>query len=214
MSCIGQILSFHVLAKLNHFLSCVCLVLAKLDHFLSWTELISYCLGQNRSVLVLDRITQLFSWTDSIMSCLCHTRSVLGQIRSILVLGRFSQFLENSFLSLPDSISLEQISSCLCAIRSVLGKLIIVFARFNQFLANQTRSVIDKSVPVFARFDQFLCLLDLIISCLCQTIYYQVVSWPALRSGLVFAKPDKDLRVCQRDHFLPALPDRIDQIVP
>ena len=133
------------------------LVLAKLYHFLSWTDSVSSCLGQNRSVLVLNRIDQLFSWTNSIVFCLCHTRSVLGQIRSVLDLGRFTQFLENSFLSLPDSISLGQISCCLYAIRSVLGKLL-----FLPDLISSWQIRLDQLLT-----NQFLSLPDSISSCAC-----------------------------------------------
>ena len=146
-SCLGQNLSVLVLVRQNRSV----LVLAKRYHFLSWTDSISSCLGQNWSVLVLDRIDQLFSWTDSKMFCLCHTRSVLDQIRSVLDLGRFTQFLENSFLSLPDSISLGQIGSCLYAIRSVLGKLLSLpdlisswQIRLDQLLTNQFLSLPDS----------------------------------------------------------------------
>ena len=152
-SCLGQNLSVLVLVRQNRSV----LVLAKLYHFLSWTDSVSSCLGQNRSVLVLDRIDQLFSWTNSIVFCLCHTRSVLGQIRSVLDLGRFTQFLENSFLSLPDSISLGQISCCLYAIRSVLGKLL-----FLPDLISSWQIRLDQLLT-----NQFLSLPDSISSCAC-----------------------------------------------
>ena len=161
-SCLGQTLSVNILFIFSDLVQLIFLVLARLDQFLSWLNLITSChvyvlywpnfiisclgqtqsllvlcmscLGQTRSLLVLDRIDQLLSWTESISSC-------LGQNHSVIFLDRLDHV-----LSLPHSVSSwpNSVNSCLRQIQSVLGKFVLVFARLDQFGANQFLSLCDS----------------------------------------------------------------------